>query len=460
MKLLHSSPDVAVIGAGPVGCVTALTYAQQGAKVLLLEAYSQNVKCFAGEWLHPPGVQILQQVGIDLNLKRITYPCGKGFVIFPEDGTTPIQLDYPDGEVGLSCEHSTILGILREAAASHDNIQLLCDTKVTRIDGQKITFEQRNQGVTHTALVNTIVGADGRASTARKILGIPNQSIPISFMAGILLKDVELPFEGFGHVVLGSVGPVLMYRVGAELVRVCLDVPRYFSRDPATLWKAYNSVIPKTLQPAFKQALSRDEVAWAVNLFCSRVQYGRTGLALVGDATGYFHPITATGMTIGFLDSDCLVRSQRFEDYQQERTFRTYVPELLAITLYEVFTKQDESATALRHAIYRLWRSDPMECRHTMQLLSGRETKLLSFSRSFLKGVLLAMAEVVQNNVRQQKWLQIVRDLVSFNQWLYIPIKLALLRAKKLLKIYFNNSKITTKILDIYSITQNEQPRN
>ncbi|WP_445632770.1 squalene monooxygenase [Nostoc sp. DSM 114161] len=444
MKLLHSSPDVAVIGAGPVGCVTAMTYAQQGAKVLLLEAHSQGVKQLAGEWLHPPGVQILRRLSIDLDIKQITYPSGKGFVVFPEDGTTPIQLYYPDGEVGLSCEHNTLLAILREAVASYTNIQFLCDTKVIKIDGQHITFEQRNHSLTHTALVKVIVGADGRASSTRKILGIPNQSIPISFMAGILLEDVELPFEGFGHIILGGVGPILMYRVGARLVRVCLDVPRCFSRDSATLWKTYNSFIPKALQVAFQDALSHDEVAWTANQFCSRIQYGRDGLALVGDATGYFHPITATGMTVGFLDSDCLVRSQRFENYQQERTFRTYVPELLATMLYEVFTKQDESAVALRHAIYRLWRENPMECRRTMKLLSVRETNLLSFSRSFLKGVFLAMAEVVQNNVRQQKWVQIVRSLVSFSQWLYMPIMLALLRGRKLLEIYWitkNNNK-------------------
>ena len=48
-----------------------------------------------------------------------------------------------------------------------------------------------------------------------------------------------------------------MYRVGAGLVRVCLDVPRCFSRDPATLWTAYNSFIPNPLQAAFQPGLAR-----------------------------------------------------------------------------------------------------------------------------------------------------------------------------------------------------------
>jgi squalene monooxygenase len=424
------SLDVFVIGAGPVGCVTALCYAQQGARVLLLEAYSQAAKRFAGEWLHPPAVKILQQLGIDLHFKEMHYPTGKGFVVFPEDGTAPIQLHYPDGEVGFSCEHHVLLTRLREAVIAQRNIQFLDHARVIHIEQQQITFAKRGSERIHTASVPLIVGADGRGSWVRKRLGISVANTPISYMAGILLKDVEMPFEGFGHVILGGVGPVLMYRIGANSVRLCLDVPAAVSRDVMTLWTGYHSVLPPAFHSALQQALERNEINWVTNQFCPRIYYGRSGLALVGDATGFFHPLTAAGMTIGFLDSTCLLHSQRFGDYQKARFWGSYVPELLATVLYNVFAQQDESAAALRQAIYHMWREDSGECHRTMQLLSGVKTNVLVFSVSFLKGLLLAVQDIVYCKVRQGQWNQTLPALKAFSQWLTMPFQLILRRSQ------------------------------
>ena len=44
-------------------------------------------------------------------------------------------------------------------------------------------------------------------------------------MLGTALSEASLPFEGFGHVVLGGSGPVLIYRLAADCVRVIADVP-------------------------------------------------------------------------------------------------------------------------------------------------------------------------------------------------------------------------------------------
>ncbi|MCY3954397.1 MAG: FAD-dependent oxidoreductase, partial [Nitrospira sp.] len=80
--------DVAIVGAGPVGSLCALAHAQKGARVALLEANPNASKRMAGEWLHPPAVQMLREVGIRLDTQpRST--TGKGFVVFPEDGSEP-----------------------------------------------------------------------------------------------------------------------------------------------------------------------------------------------------------------------------------------------------------------------------------------------------------------------------------------------------------------------------------
>ncbi|NBR69000.1 MAG: FAD-dependent oxidoreductase, partial [Verrucomicrobia bacterium] len=57
--------DLIVVGAGPAGCAAARAFALSGKSVALLEAEpeGQSHKRFAGEWLHPQGVDALEQIG-------------------------------------------------------------------------------------------------------------------------------------------------------------------------------------------------------------------------------------------------------------------------------------------------------------------------------------------------------------------------------------------------------------
>ena len=59
--------DVAIVGAGPVGSLCALAHARKGARVALLEANPRASERLAGEWLHPPAIRILREVGIDVD---------------------------------------------------------------------------------------------------------------------------------------------------------------------------------------------------------------------------------------------------------------------------------------------------------------------------------------------------------------------------------------------------------
>lgn len=424
------SSDVAVIGAGPVGCVTALAYARSGAKVALLEARPHNTKRLLGEWLHPPSLQILEDLGVSLSYKTVSFATGLGFAVFADDGNEPVRLDYPDGAVGLSCEHNLILSTLRKAVVDCVGIDFITNALVAQIRGQQLTF-QYCKGGEASILTEKIVGADGRCSVARKALGIPHKPKVVSYMAGVLLEDVELPFEGFGHVFLGGLGPVLVYRISDNRVRMCLDVPLNFPKKSVHLWDAYSSILPLQLRGAFRKALENNRVQWVANQYIPRTDYGRPGLALVGDATGYFHPITATGMTIGFMDAVCLVRSKSFKNYQYQRKFQTYVPEMLAMTLHEVFRRNDESAVAVRRAIYQMWRQEPQECDRTMNLLSGAQTNVLHFSQSFLKGLAIAVRFIFKDNVSAGKWRHLIQSSIALSLWLRLPIVIALSRFHK-----------------------------
>jgi squalene monooxygenase len=403
--------DVAIVGAGPCGCAAALAHAQAGARVLLLEACESAHRRLAGEWLHPGAVGVLARLGV-----APPGAAGRGFVVFPDDGGAPIELPYAGGGLGASVEHTVLVESLRAAAAANPAIRLV-HGRATGVAEGRVTYEGRGGGDSSVA-VERIVGADGRSSLVRRFARIAEGRTRVSHVAGLVLDVDELPFEGFGHVLLGGPGPVLLYRLGAGRVRACVDRPGHPPRDAAgTLWDEYAAVFPPALVPALAAALRERPPQWAAACFRPRSRqqhYGKGDLALVGDAVGEFHPLTAVGMTLGLADAEELARASSVKAYRRTRAAGARVPELLGGALYEAFTRRDEGTLALRRAIYALWRQSAAERELTMRLLAVEETGVGAFSRTFLKVLGGAARAVGRDALARRAWPAEARGLARW----------------------------------------------
>ena len=303
-------PDVAVVGAGPAGCATALAFTGAGAETVLFESVAPATRRLAGEWLHPAGVQVLERLGVDLSVVR---HCGaSGFIVHPEDGSAPITLPYPKGAYGLSCHHESLVQGLRAALARRRGAALVRRARIIDIDGSRLLYASEDGTAVACRPASWLVGAEGKASPIRRSLGIPSQLSCLSHMAGILLEDAELPEEDYGHILMGGPGPILMYRIGPAAIRACIDVPRRGftpGRAREYLWQAYGPWFPASMRAAFAAALESGELSWAATQFRPRDHYGRDRVALVGDAVGCFHPLTAVGMTLAMTDGESLSRA-------------------------------------------------------------------------------------------------------------------------------------------------------
>lgn len=376
--------DVAIIGAGPAGCTAALAFAERGAGVLVLEANPRAARRLAGEWLHPPAVEILRRLRVDLTA-TVDYPSGRGFVIFPEDGSEPIVLAYPCDKLGVSMPHDRLVGTLREALG-HRAIEYREDARVTLVEGQTLEYRIRDSAAA-AVRADLILGASGRAGISRRMAPGAPTSTTCSRMAAVIL-ETDLPFEGYGHVFFGGPGPILLYRISRHEVRMCLDLPFSLStrRDArAVLFEAYGPVLTPGLRDAFRRALGEHEIAWATNETSQRELFGRPGFALLGDAVGHHHPLTAIGLTLGIQDATALARARSFSAYERRRHREGRVPEVLAIALYDIFSGASDESVAMRRAIYDMWRHSSVERDRTMRLLSCDAVGFRDFNAVTLK---------------------------------------------------------------------------
>jgi 2-polyprenyl-6-methoxyphenol hydroxylase-like FAD-dependent oxidoreductase len=418
---MNSSTESAVIGAGPVGSLTAISLAREGNEVALFEADASQRPRFAGEWLHPAGIRALNRAGVleprELESRGIAH---RGFAIFPDDGSEPVLLDYPEGDRGLVCEHNDLVEMLRGKARAEPGVRFVTGARVAKVEKGSLHYRLAGEEDTRTHFAGRIVGADGRGSVVRPALGLTRSSKLISYMLGLTLHDIELPFEEYGHVILGSPGPILLYRISPDTVRASIDVPREMGSGRVDWGKVlrehYVDHFPGSLRGSLEEAIESGDFGFRANRYRPRIEYGNEFLSLVGDAVGFQHPLTAMGMTLGFQDAEGLARFESFSDFQKERRSMTLVPELLAMALYQAFCGGEQGASEVRKAIYSMWRRYPKERERTMRLLAGDITSPIRFGISFMRGVQLAVAGSVDSENYRLEWAQLSRTLGSIGQ--------------------------------------------
>ncbi len=393
-----------IVGAGPVGSLCAVAHARKGARVALLEANLRSSRRMAGEWLHPPAVRILRDLGIELE-ENPRGTRGRGFVVLPEDGSDPVVLPYADGSHGLSCEHEALVSTLRETVEGESDVDFIHRARVRSVDDGRVTFVR--DGAEQSLTAGRIVGADGRASTVRRSLGASTRRITTSRMVGVTATGASLPLEGYGYVVLGGPGPVLMYQLGEQRVRIIVDIPvdQWAPRDRiGYLSDAYAGLISEALRPAFVAALRAGRFDTAANELRPRVTYGTPHRVLIGDAAGHYHPMTASGMTLGFGDALTLAETGDFKDFKRKRFKAIRTPELLAMELYEVFVDQRVESAAVRRTVYRRWRASSSFRDQTIRLLACEETSPARLNLTGGAILARAVARVIPRSYDRAAW--------------------------------------------------------
>ena len=392
---LRAHYDVIVIGAGPAGCATAASHEAMGASVLLVEANPKAARRFAGEWVHPAGVKILNNLKLLDGLEGSV--SGSGFAVIPNDGLGAIQLEYGSGDSALACEHETLVRHLRQRVSSLHRVHYVEGARASAESGTRATLVAGSR--TKQIGAARVIVAGGR-SAQNPNAPKAESKVVISSMAGLLASNCELPFNGYGHVIVGGPAPVLAYRIADDRVRFCFDVPRAVRPNGEAkdwIWNEFAEVIPSSMREGVRDALQSSPLHWAANCFRPRSYVTDSGVAIVGDAAGVFHPLTAMGITTSVLDGDALSKAQDLDDYADKRARETYIPELLSNAIYQAFTRTDSGSLAIRDAIFSTWRQSSAHRRRTMRLLGGAATGRSDFVRAFSRVAVRAGATAVSS---------------------------------------------------------------
>lgn len=426
--------DVVIIGAGIAGCAAAQALAQADPggrrRILLIDRHPGASPRFAGEFIHPRGAQILADLGFYGALKAAGAVDVDGFTVLERADGRYVELPY--GEVagqrpqGLAAHHKTLVRTMRQVLRQTRQVDLFegwvigdllrgSGERNERIVGVTLGGPGGQQVKVHADLV---IGADGKASQVRKLAGIPDQRQTVGFTVGLELRNARVPAVTWGNIILGAWGPVLVYPItrepGGDLVyRVTLDLPANLPAKGARLaeflLETFVPFLPQPLSDQIAEAIVRHkgpfEMAPTVNLPAPTAV--QPGLALIGDAGGCSHPITASGMTMGLRDAECLGEEARrradapvheaWLDDGSLRRYRAehdrYVPtrQALADAIYEVFRGGNEGARAIQRALFDYWASGPVARARSMALLSCAEGRPQVFLSEYLKAARYAI---------------------------------------------------------------------
>ncbi|MDQ1550675.1 MAG: putative polyketide hydroxylase [Actinomycetota bacterium] len=321
-----NSPEVVIIGAGPVGLSAALVLGRAGVRCLLLERREEFSRYPKANGVHARTMEIFREWGVVKPIRDLTAG-------MPDEVTIAWMTRLNGIEIGLmstgdaddsgrvvdqqSPENMSVAGqhmfepILAEAAEQMENVTIKLGCEVVELapgeDSVGVVYTDQS-GVQQTVVAQYVIGADGIRSATRRSLGIGEHGQESLGTAINVQFDADLePFLG------GRFIPIIWI--------INADTQGAFIRDGAIRWR-YNFEIAPDADP---DAVTAEEYekhvadaigepvaikvhnvwSWSHDLAVTdKWRDGRVFLA--GDAAHHFPPHGGFGLNSGVQDAQNL----------------------------------------------------------------------------------------------------------------------------------------------------------
>jgi menaquinone-9 beta-reductase len=311
--------DVAIIGAGPAGAVTAWLIAQRRPDltivVLEAEAVPRHKPC--GEYLSPGGVGVLMRAGLlpvveaagARPVAAVAMRCG---TTGPRVPFAPVLGWRPQAGHGLGVRRECFDGALQEAAASRCTLQRGRRLRAARCVGDGWCLDLSDGGSMRAGL---LIGADGRGSAVRRLAGLDRR--PQRRRFALVARARGIPHGDTVEMHLGPLGQIGLCPLGDGEVNLNLLLAPastvLLKRLPRErLLRAALLATPSLRDRARHVELGPVRATGSLPQGCAAVVGDH--LALVGDAAGFCDPFTGEGMSLALAEAEMLAAAVAAQD--------------------------------------------------------------------------------------------------------------------------------------------------
>lgn len=301
-----------IVGCGPAGSVLGLILARAGIEVVVLEKHADFFRDFRGDTVHPPTLQILDELGLidryfELPVQRV-----KMMKIVSDQGVLPFA-DFTTGKARYPfvtyVPQWDFLNMLTEEARRYPTFSLRMQAEVRTV----LTEGDRVSGVRYLTphgerelRASLTVGADGRHSIVRDSAGM----VPTDFGAAMDLlwfqvsrKDTD-PDETFVRLTRGYVFPMVCRGTYWQMAYV---VPKGVyeklrRHDIRALRAMVRRVLP-FLGDRVDEIESWDRIGFLEVQVNRLKRWHRPGLLCIGDAAHASSPVAGFGANLAVHDA-------------------------------------------------------------------------------------------------------------------------------------------------------------
>uniref|UniRef100_A0A8C5PI09 Squalene monooxygenase n=1 Tax=Leptobrachium leishanense TaxID=445787 RepID=A0A8C5PI09_9ANUR len=379
-KTSSEEPEIIIVGSGVLGSALAAVLSRDGRKVAVIERDLKEPDRIVGELLQPGGYQALKDLGLGDAVEGVDAHVVHGYVVHDIESKAEVEIPYPmnkDNQLqcGRAFHHGRFIMGLRKIAMAESNTQYIEGTVMQLLEEDNtilgVQYRDKETGDVKELRAPLTVVADGLFSKFRKDLISGNVTVSSHFVGCILQNSPQFK-ANHAELVLANPSPVLIYQISSTETRVLVDIRGEMPKNlKEYMLQNILPQLPDHLKDPFLFAVENDRLRTMPASFLPPSPVNKKGVLLLGDAYNMRHPLTGGGMSVVLNDvkiwrellqdlpdlyehSDVLQAKKTF--YWARKKSHSFVVNVLAQALYELFAATDDSLYQLRKACFNYFK--------------------------------------------------------------------------------------------------------